>query len=100
MDQDANLTTKYTFEIDGTDVIGTNDATLNAGAAVVTDAERGNVLSVDGVADYAAVPSAVSDLLSEFSVSFWVRTTENDTSFSYFDRPDALRHPYTERWQR
>ena len=71
LDQDANITTKYTFDVDGTDVIGTNDSTLNNGAAVVTDVERGEVLNVDGVNDYAAVPSAVNNTLSQFSWSFW-----------------------------
>ena len=90
LDQDANITTKYTFDVDGTDVIGTNDSTLNNGAAVVTDVERGEVLNVDGVNDYAAVPSAVNNTLSQFSWSFWVKTSEAGTAGNFYDRPTLL----------
>ncbi|TDJ38602.1 MAG: DUF4347 domain-containing protein, partial [Gammaproteobacteria bacterium] len=87
LDGDANLTTKYTFDVDGTDEIGINDATLNNGAAVVADAERGNVLSIDGIDDYAEVPAAVTDGLSTFSVSFWVNTTESGSNGTYHRNP-------------
>ena len=87
LDGDANITTKYTFDVDGTDSIGANDATLNNGAAVVADPERGNVLNTDGIDDYAEVPAAVTNGLSQFSVSFWVKTTESGTSAFYWLRP-------------
>ena len=88
LDGDANITTKYTFDVDGTDAIGANDATLNNGAAVVTDAERGNVLSTDGVDDHAEVPTAATNGLSQFSFSFWVKTTESrSVAINYWQRP-------------
>ena len=90
LDGDANITTKYTFNIDGTDAIGTNDATLNNGAAVVADAERGNVLTVDGADDYAEVPSVATNGLSQFTLSFWVKTTESGSSGFYWTRPTLL----------
>ncbi len=90
LDQDANITTKYTFDVGGTDVIGSNDSTLNNGAAIITDAERGNVLNVDGSNDYAAVPAAVTSGLSQFSFSFWVKTTESGTAGNFYDRPTLL----------
>ncbi len=87
LDEDANITTKYTFDVDGTDSIGANDASLNNGAAVVSDAERGNVLSTDGVDDHAEIPSAVTNGLSQFSFSFWIKTTESGTDALYWQRP-------------
>jgi sugar lactone lactonase YvrE len=90
LDSDANITTKYTFDVDGTDEIGTNDATLNNGAAVVADAERGNVVETDGFDDYVSVPAAVTNGLSQFSFSFWVKTTENGTDPGYVQRPTLL----------
>ncbi len=87
LDGDANLTTKYTFDVDGTDAIGANDATLNNGAAVVADAERENVLSTDGVDDHAEVPTAATNGLSQFAFSFWAKTTETGTNAFYWQRP-------------
>ena len=87
---DVAPTTKYTFNVDGTDVIGSNDATLNNGAAVVADSERGNVLETDGVNAYARVPAAATSGLSEFSFSFWVKTTESGSATNYWERPTLV----------
>ena len=83
----ANLTTQYAFETDGSDSVGSNDVTLINGAAVVADSERGNVLETDGIDDYANVPAPVTSGLSEFSVSFWVKTTESGSNSNYWERP-------------
>ena len=80
-------TTNYKFNVDGTDAIGGNDATLNNGAAIVTDSERGNVLETDGVDDYASIPATVTNGNFEFSFSFWVKTTESGTHANYYERP-------------
>ena len=90
LDQDANIQVKYPFEAAGADAIGSNDATLVNGASVVVDAERGNVLSVDGVDDYASVPAGVTSALSQFSFSFWAKTTESGTHANYARRPTLM----------
>ncbi|MBW2241697.1 MAG: DUF4347 domain-containing protein, partial [Deltaproteobacteria bacterium] len=90
LDQDANIQVKYTFAVDGTDEIGSNDATLVNGASVVVDAERGSVLDLDGSDDYASVPVGVTSGLSQFSFSFWVKTTESGTAGNYWQLPTLM----------
>jgi uncharacterized repeat protein (TIGR01451 family) len=58
-----------------------NNGVLNNGASIVTDPERGQVLSLDGVNDYVEVlDSASLDLTNNFSISFWMKPA-NLTSF-------------------
>jgi hypothetical protein len=87
LDADPNIVTKFSFDVDGTDGISSNDATLNNGASITADSERGNVLSVDGFDDYASIPAGMSGGLTQFSFSTWVRTTENGTDSLAHHRP-------------
>ena len=51
-------TTNYKFNVDGTRMRSeATTQTLNNGAAIVTDSERGNVLETDGIDDHAAIPA-------------------------------------------
>ncbi|NIV49750.1 MAG: hypothetical protein GWN46_24585, partial [Gammaproteobacteria bacterium] len=90
LDSDAALTARYRFDVDGTDDIGGNDASLSPSATVVLDAERGNVLATNGVDAYAAVPATVTNGLSQFAFSFWVKTTESGTHTNFWERPTLL----------
>jgi len=72
----SGLVSRYTFDIDGRDSYGTNDGTLT-GAAVVSDATRGNVLSLDGTDDYMSLPSAnMAAGRSELTLVMWVKPDE------------------------
>jgi len=86
----ATAAAEYTFNLDGTDSIGSNDATFNNGAAVVTDNERGNVVETDGVNDYVSMPASVTSGLSDFAFSFWVKTTESGSDGTYWQNPTLL----------
>ena len=87
LDSDPNLQVLYRFDVDGSDEAGSNDATFSGGAAVVADSERGNVLFTDGTDDYAEIPGGVTDGLTSYSFSLWIRTTESGSSASHTSRP-------------
>lgn len=87
LDGDPDQVARYRFALDGSDDIGSNDATLRYGASVVSDPERGNVLRTDGWDDYAELPTALTAGLSEYSFSLWIRTTENGSDTTYYERP-------------
>ena len=59
----ADLIANYTFETNADDQsAGTAyDGTLNGGAAIVTDAERGSVLSLDGNSDYVEIAGLLGE---------------------------------------
>ncbi len=90
LDNDASAQAIYQLS-DATDALSNSaDITLGAEASFVTDGTRGDVLSVDGVDDYAALPSSLTSGLSVFSFSFWVRTTENGTGANFYDQPALI----------
>ncbi len=70
----------YPFDVDASDVTGTNDGTFRNGASIVVDPKRGNVLGLDGVDDYVSlqrsnVPGESTDQ-SVFTIAAWVRLPE------------------------
>ncbi len=70
----------YPFDVDASDVTGTNDGLLVGGASIVPDSERENVLDLDGVNDYvslpfSALPSGPTDT-SVFTIAGWVKIAE------------------------
>ena len=87
LDSDPNLVSRYSFAVDGSDDVGSNDLVLNNGASIVADAIRGNVLETDGLDDFAAMPAATTSGRSVFSFSVWVRTTDSGSNPSFSDNP-------------
>ncbi|TGO04890.1 family 43 glycosylhydrolase [Serinibacter arcticus] len=80
------LVAEYTFD-DGTlaDSVGDNDLTSHGSAAVVTDAERGSVLRLDGTAGgYASFPTGFFDGRDEMTVSFDMRSDLTGGNFFSF----------------
>lgn len=77
------LVANYPFEIDGRDIAGFADGNLQNGAAVVDDAERGNVVAFDGnndrvrIADRPELRLGADD--ADLSVSFWVKPEAGPT---------------------
>ena len=59
-DLNAGLVAHWDFEGNFNDSAGTNHATVIGDAKVVTDAQRGQVLELDGNGDYLEVPSSPS----------------------------------------
>ena len=57
-------------------VKGGNNGVLKGTAALVTDAERGNCLQLDGEG-YVDIPSGVTELgAADFTIAAWIKTTE------------------------
>jgi len=70
----GGLVSRFTFDIDARDSIGSNNGTLTGGALVANDATRGSVLSLDGTDDYVSLPlSGMAAGRSEVTLSVWVR---------------------------
>ncbi len=61
----------YTFDVDGSDAMGSYDADLEEDASIVNDATRGNCLYLkdDG---YVIVPPEISAELENFSFTTWI----------------------------
>jgi len=80
----SGLVTRYTFDIDGRDSIGSNNGTLN-GALVANDATRGKVLSMDGTDDTVSLPTTgLTPGRSELTLSMWIKpdaTTGTNTIY-------------------
>ena len=76
---DANLQARYTFDGNANDVApGTaQNGTLTGNATIVTDATRGQVLSLDGADDYIDLTSHTTTFatLSQGTLSAWVKLT-------------------------
>ncbi|CAK9037557.1 Arylsulfatase A (ASA) (Cerebroside-sulfatase) [Cleaved into: Arylsulfatase A component B [Durusdinium trenchii] len=69
---------------DNSGVAAVKDLTLFGGAAIVTDSQRGNVLSLDGIDDYAATAAnAVGDKLDtqdSLTMMAWIKTEDSSRS--------------------
>lgn len=66
----ADLVSRYEFNGNADDSVGSKHGTLQAGATTVIDAARGEVLSLEGINDYVSF----SDLLvttTEFTIAAW-----------------------------
>ncbi len=50
-----------------------NDGTLQGGATIVDDAERGKVLRVNGVDGYASIPDNASFDITDVTLMFWMK---------------------------
>jgi len=91
----SGLVSRYTFEVDGRDSIGTNDGTLTGGASIADDGSRGKVLSLDGVDDYVSLPaSGLAAGRGEVTLSLWVKPDEWIGSNTIYDE-----YANTEWWQ-
>jgi len=85
-DLDMGLFSHYTFDVDASDAVGTNHGTLTNGAAIVSDGERGNVLSLDGADDYVALPTAnMTAGRSELTLAMWVNPDSWASSDTIYD---------------
>ncbi|MGD8957408.1 MAG: cadherin domain-containing protein, partial [Chromatiaceae bacterium] len=82
---DSDLLGRYQFEAaapgDDSSPGGTNDATLVGDAAITTDAERGDVLSLDGNGDYAEITGNFGNP-ANVTLAAWVNLTAADTQGS------------------
>jgi len=82
----AAMVLRYEFEAAPGNIVadisgsGTaKDLTLNNGASIVTDVERGNVLSLDGVNDYGSTAACTAgdklDTQNSITMMGWINTT-------------------------
>ncbi len=95
---DAALTHYYPFDMNMADVVGGNNGTPVGGAHIVTDAERGNVLDLDGIDDYVAlqysnIPGGPTDT-SVFTIAAWVKRPEGEII------PEKAGGIYGEYWNK
>jgi len=71
----------YMFEGNANDEMGINDGTLMDGASIVSDVERGSVLSLDGSGDYVSVPAGDGSVFDfggkNFAFGLWFKTNSN-----------------------
>jgi hypothetical protein len=49
----------------------------------------GNAITVDGVDDYVQLPSVLNGA-TQFTIDFWIKTTENRTNNTYWQKPTIL----------
>jgi len=76
-DVTSGLFSRYPFDVDAGDVVGSNDGTMTNGASIVADPERGNVLSLDGDNDYVSFPEDnMARGRSEITVTMWIKPDE------------------------
>jgi len=68
--------TYYRFDNDALDSgTGDNDATLSNGAGFSSEGKFNQAIILDGVDDYASVPSLINPAGNNFSVTSWVKLT-------------------------
>jgi len=92
------LVSRYEFNGNADDSVGSNNGTLQNDATTVIDAERGQVLSLDGINDYVSF----SDLLvttTEFTIAAWANMTgtgggEEHTNTIFSQRDDTTGDNY------
>ncbi len=69
----GSLVARYEFEGNANDSTGIHNGTAYGDAGYVTDANRGQVLSLDGAGDYVAVSDHTAFTLSDITVGAWVK---------------------------
>ena len=73
----ADLVAHYEFEGNANDSAGINNGVFGGDAHIVSDPQRGNVLSLDGNNDYMiANDSSVLDFSSGFSLCAWINAVD------------------------
>jgi hypothetical protein len=75
---------QYLFDGNFFDSVGSNHGTANGNASIITDADRGQVLSLDGVGDYVDLgnptdPCELDFGTGDWTVCAWVKTTMSGT---------------------
>ena len=73
----------WKFDGNANDEAGRNHGSLQGGASFVNDAERGQVLSLDGIDDYVSVPHSTSLVPEKITISAWVNADTIAQSSSY-----------------
>jgi hypothetical protein len=85
-DVTEGLVSRYTFDSDASDSVGDNDGTLTDGASIVSDGERGYVLSLDGTNDYVNLPTTgLTGGRSELTLCMWVKPDETAATNTIWD---------------
>ena len=77
----GDLTARYAFDdgtADSTGIGNGNDGALIGDASIVTDAQRGDVLSLDGDGDYVEIAGLIGEPTS-FTLAGWIDATSVDT---------------------
>jgi len=76
----VDLEGHYTFDADANDQSAgtTYDGTLNSGAAIVGDADRGQVLSLDGAGDFVQIDSLMGEP-ADVTLSAWINASSVDS---------------------
>jgi len=96
-DVTEGLFSRYSFDVDARDDVGSNDGTLVGGASIVTDPSRGNVLSLDGTNDYVSLPKDnMASGRSEITVCLWLKADDWASDRMIYDEHGA---DYGEYWQ-
>jgi len=77
----------YPFDVDASDVTGTNDGRLIGGASIAADPQRGYVLDLDGVDDYVSLqrsnlPDGPTDL-AVFTFAAWMKVPPTQAGETY-----------------
>ena len=90
----GNVVGGYDFEdtaTPGKDIVGTvGDATVNGGE-ITTDAERGNVLKLDGVDDFVKLPEQAT-AYKGYTIMMWFKASELQMWQRVFDLGDDNRN--------
>jgi hypothetical protein len=91
------LFSRYSFDIDARDDVGSNNGTLVNGASITSDPVRGNVLALDGTDDYVGLPADnMAAGRGEISVAMWLKPDEWSGERMIYDEPGGS---YGEWWQ-
>jgi hypothetical protein len=77
----ANLVARYTFDGDFRDSAGSHHGTAIGTARIITDAARGQVLSVNGSSDMVDVPYSADLNPTAFTVSVWAHPLTVGTTY-------------------
>ena len=72
----------YTFNLDAREHLGLYNGALQNGATIINDSARGNVLSLDGVSQYALLPDSIANCST---ITAWVKWNGGATWQRVFD---------------
>ena len=76
----TGLVSHWKFEGNGNDETGRNNGTLIGGATIFADAEKGQVLKLDGIDSSVKVPDSDSlDITGNITLSAWVKAVNSGT---------------------